>query len=101
MSAIFVVGIVAQIGMMSLFLMFPGRAGLKRTFLSFAECCSLVMFFPFGLQERVSTHTPHITEYGMVAVEVNPLTLKIQSRPMVTIKSKSKVVQGMACSTLF
>ena len=62
MSAIFVVVTVAQIGVTSFFLLFPGRVDV-RTFLSFAECCSRVMFFPFGLEEHVSTHTLHISEY--------------------------------------
>ena len=64
MSAIFVLIIVAQFGVTSLFLLFPSQAGVGRTFPSFVKCCSRVMFFPFGLQEHVLTHMPHITQYG-------------------------------------
>ena len=71
MSTIFVVAIVVHI---DITLFVPNvswhgwsKAGVRRTFPSFAECCSQHMFFPFHLQEHVSTHMPHILN---VAIEV-------------------------------
>ena len=76
MSAIFVVVIVAQIRVTSLFLLFPGRAGVRRTFLSFAECCSWAMFFPLGLQERIDTHATHYRIWPMRSCNLRHIHVK-------------------------
>ena len=53
----------------------PRGVGVRRTFPSFAECCSWEMFFLFGLKAQVSIHMPHITKFGLWLLIIGSMTL--------------------------